>query len=806
MVELRPYQQDLLDRTESSLAAQKPRVMVQLPTGGGKTHIAAALLSGWVRGGKVAWLTHRRELSAQTCDVLNKSGVAAANTLSWEVDDPAPTMNGGVVVLMAQTVSRRNHFEGVWEEYGPNDLLVIDEAHHATAAGWKRAINQWPGPVVGLTATPWRLSKTEGFDCLFNELHCGPQVSQLQAEGHLCEARLLMPQPEDIIRGGTIASNGDYNESGIEWANSDRPDVMTAGAFRFWKKRAAKRQTIIYAISKVHAHNLAAVFKAAGISAEVMLGDTPSEERAKVMESFRNRCLQVLVNVAVATEGFDVPDSSCVVLTRPTMSLALYLQMVGRGLRRKDGGGDCLILDLAGNAERHGLPEDERQWFLEPRDRQGESGQAPVVRCPICEVVSPAASHTCQNQECKSPFGKNCNRCGVWRAWQRWTTESFCGDDHDLVCNLCHYDAHKLAALPVGVQLKDELLRESENDNEMQLDGLKYDWARFLLNRYRKPQLRDLLEEQRAFVRGMDQDNVEELRRSIQEREAALSDDGERDRLFEDFLKSLPPGEVPQSYQKTAHIYLEWETQQKAELVRQQRQLTAWENEPIDKHFVLYCARGEVMRNFRDVDIAVTFTSVPFETFVETFVIKRGLGPIGSRGLLGISAAFYPDDPWWDGHPDFLIGDHVLMETLLLESHSAGLWPDDGWVAVDWLHAWKEICDRKSIRLTPRAFRDDTGKVSHTSNWRSLITEVAEWIQGDLTQNDGKFESFNGRTLVNVSPAQTNGSQFREPRKLSNGLYLETGFGAADLAHYCLEMINYFGHIPTDLRVKVQYS
>ena len=316
----------------------------------------------------------------------------------------------------------------------------------------------------------------------------------------------------------------------------------------------------------------------------------------------------------------------------------------------------------------------------------------------------------------------------------------------------------------------------------MQLDGLKYDWARFILSRYRNSQLRDLLEEQRAFVRGMDQDNVEELRRSIQEREAALSDDEERDKLFEDFLKSLPPGEVPQSYRETARQYQEWETGQQAELARWKRQLTAWENDPIDKHFVLFCARGEVTTRSRDIDINVTFSSDPFKTWL---IRGRDSGAIGSRGSLNISAPF-DSDSWWDGHPDFR--DNLLMETLLLESHSSGLWPDDGWVALDWLHAWKEICDKKSLRLTPRAFRDDTGKVSRTADWRSLITEVAEWIvrQGDLSQNDGKFESFNGRTLINVSPLQTSGSQFRAPRQLSNSLYLETDFGTTDLARLLL--------------------
>ena len=793
MVDLRPYQKHLLHRAEIGLATPKSRVMVQLPTGGGKTRIAATLLAGWTRSdGKAAWLTHRRELSAQTCRVLNDSGVTATNTPAWKDDDPAPAIKGGVVILMAQTVSHRNRYEGVWEEYGPNDLLVIDEAHHAAADGWARAIRQWPGQVVGLTATPWRLSETEGFNHLFGELYCGPQVSQLQAGDYLCYARVLTSQPEDTIRGGAITATGDYNESGIERANSDHPDVMTAGALHFWQNHAAERQTIIYAVSADHAHNLTAVFNDAGVPTAVMVSETPTEERARRIRQFSDGTLRVLINVSVATEGFDLPDASCVVLTRPTMSLALYLQMVGRGLRPKTNGGDCLILDLAGNSERHGLPNDERPWSLEPRGRREEGRSAPVVRCPECEGVSPAASHDCQS--CGAPFGQNCNRCGVWRAWQRWSLEKYCGDDHNLVCNLCHYDAHKLAVLPVEVRLRDELLRESERDKELRLDGLKYDKVRFLLSPYRNSQLRDLLGEERSFVHDMDQSNLEELRHSIRDKESALSDD---DKPFDAYLNSLPPGEAPRSYRETFRVYSEWESQQKADLVRWQRQLTASENEPIDKHFVLFCARSRVMGDFQDISM----------WFPSGWTCLQQRGPAGSRsrGRLTISAAFDPD-PRWNESPDFL--DHVLMETLLLESHSAGLWPDDGWVAVDWLHAWKEICDRKSIGLAPKAFRDDTGKVSHTASWRSLLTEVAEWLirQGYLAQTDGKFESFNGRTLVNGRPDQLSDGPFRAPRKLSNGLYLETAFGATDLTRYCFEMINYFGSIPSDLHVRVQYS
>ena len=465
MAELRTYQRDLLQQVERALAAPDARVMLQLPTGGGKTRIAAALLAGWMRsGGKAAWLTHRRELSDQTCRVLNESGVLATNTLAWNVDDTAPVRNGGVVILMAQTVSRRNHYEGVWAEYSSKDLLVIDEAHHATADGWERAIQQWPGPAIGVTATPWRLAKNEGLKHLFECLILGPQIKEMQADGWLAYAQVLMPDADYLILGGEVTGTRDYNESGIELANQGRPGVMTAGALEFWQNRAQGRQTIVYAVSVRHAENLAAVFNKEGVRAAVILGNTPQEERRRSIRQFSEGELKVLVNVAVATEGFDLPDASCVVLTRPTMSLALYLQMVGRGLRRKSDGGNCLILDLAGNVTRHGFPDAERQWSLEPRGWQDEGQGPPVVRCPECDGVSPAASHSCQL--CGNPFGKDCQRCGQWRAWKDWTAETYCGGEHDQVCNLCHPDAHALPNLPAGLK---EMLRKEPVDSQEDL-------------------------------------------------------------------------------------------------------------------------------------------------------------------------------------------------------------------------------------------------------------------------------------------------------------------------------------------------
>ena len=471
MVKLRPYQEDLLQKAERALAKPDARVMLQLPTGGGKTRIAAALLDGWLQiGGKAAWLTHRQELSAQTRDALNDNGVWATNTLVWGVDDPAPSETDGVVIEMVQTVSRRNSYRSVWDEYGPEDLLVIDEAHHAPARGWERTIRQWRGKAVGLTATPWRIEKNLGFKHLFDCLIPGPQISELQAKGYLANAKVYTPDSDGIIIGGRLNSKGEYIEREIELANQGRPGVMTARALEFWQNRAQGRQTIIYAVSVGHAENLAAVFNDADVPAAVILGDTHKDVRDWRLQQFRNGELKVLVNLAVATEGFDLPDASCVVLARPTMSLALYLQMVGRGLRRKPEGADytdCLILDLAGNYKEHGFPDVEREWSLEPRGQQGQGGHPPVVRCCDCEGVSPASSHSCQY--CESPFGQDCDRCGQWRAWKWWNAEDYCQDDHELVCDRCHPDAHILANLPVGEGLK-EMLRKEPVDSETKLN------------------------------------------------------------------------------------------------------------------------------------------------------------------------------------------------------------------------------------------------------------------------------------------------------------------------------------------------
>ena len=451
MTELRHYQRELLDRVRSALNYTDKPVMMQLPTGGGKTNIAASLLSDHVhQGHKAVWLTHRTELASQTEDRLNDAGVPAASDPKWAPGSGAPRIAKGVVVLMAQKVGRRQKaIPGhVWDNFDSDDLMIIDEAHHAVAKRWEEAIRQWPGPVLGMTATPWRLSRKEGFDHLFGELVLGPHVRELQDEKHLCQAKVLVPSDEDLVRGGKVGSTGDYTEKGIEEANSANQEVMTARALDFWRETASDRQTIAYAVSVVHAQNLARLFGQQGFTAEVILGSTDSVERASRIKSFADGELRILVNVAVATEGFDLPDASCILISRPTMSLSLYLQMIGRGLRPKDTGSNCIILDLAANALEHGLPEKQHAWSLKARGEFSDAEtSAPVVRCDECQTASPAASHFCVS--CSTSFGEDCPRCGKWRSFRTaWLLDDRCESSHERVCDRCHQDIHREHGLP----------------------------------------------------------------------------------------------------------------------------------------------------------------------------------------------------------------------------------------------------------------------------------------------------------------------------------------------------------------------
>ena len=400
--QLRDYQVRGLEEIKAQILPAQ-RVIYQLPTGGGKTVVGVALGREWIDrfpAGSITWMTHRRELVRQSGEVLNKYGLPAMRT---NVTTP----------LKLRNAIRKMDGRG----YTADDLLIVDEAHHSAASTWSTIIRGWPGPVLGLTATPWRMSKREGLDHLFNNLICGPTVRELKSMGWLVEVVIKHPRDGEVIRGlGHNSTSGDFNQSatmrqsrtilvehGIEWLIAEMNAARPPRRFK----------TIVYCIHVEHAQAVASYAQARGLRSGLLLGNTPTSDREQIDADFRAGKLDTLVNAEVVTEGYDCPDADCELMLRPTLSLALYLQMAGRVARPAEGKNFGLILDACENHLRFGLPDEDHPWTLAPRTSEISDGESPVRVCPVCHAIQSASSRKCAS--CGHPFGHICRICGSWQ-------------------------------------------------------------------------------------------------------------------------------------------------------------------------------------------------------------------------------------------------------------------------------------------------------------------------------------------------------------------------------------------------------
>jgi superfamily II DNA or RNA helicase len=342
-----------------------------LPTGGGKTIIFSAIAqSAAAKGNRVLILVHRRELIHQASSKLQwiglDQGIIAAGV---------PATDAPVQIASVQTLARRL----TRIDWQPG-LIIIDEAHHATAGQWARILDHWPNAYrLGVTATPCRLSG-EGLRSAFDAMVLGPSVADLIGAGYLSPARLYAP-PVVADLNGIRTRAGDYANDQAA-AAMDRPTV-TGDAIAHYQRLAAGQQAIAFCCNVKHAVSVCDAFKTAGITAELLLGGT--QDRDQVVADFAAHRIRVLVTVDVVSEGFDVPAASCAILLRPTQSLGLYLQQVGRVLRPAPGKDAAIILDHVGNVLRHGFPDDPRDWSLDDRMRRSKGTPPPSVRtCPEC--------------------------------------------------------------------------------------------------------------------------------------------------------------------------------------------------------------------------------------------------------------------------------------------------------------------------------------------------------------------------------------------------------------------------------------
>lgn len=370
-MQLRSYQEQAIQNLRAAYAAGHRAPLLCLPTGGGKTCILASIAaSAAARGRNVLILVHRRELIRQTSSKLQwvglDHGTIAAGT---------PSTQQAVQVASVQTLVRRLA-RMTWQP----SLVIIDEAHHAAAGSWRQILDHWPDAYrLGVTATPCRLDG-RGLSEAFDQLVLGPSVADLIDAGFLSAARIYAP-PVVADLSGVRRRAGDYANDQAA-AAMDRPTV-TGDAISHYQRLAAGQQAIAFCCNVKHAVSVCDAFKTAGIAAALLLGDTP--DRDQVVAQYAAGVVRVLVTVDVVSEGFDVPAASCAILLRPTQSLGLYLQQVGRVLRPAPGKDAALILDHVGNVTRHGFPDDHRDWRLAEGAVRRSGTAAPSVRtCPEC--------------------------------------------------------------------------------------------------------------------------------------------------------------------------------------------------------------------------------------------------------------------------------------------------------------------------------------------------------------------------------------------------------------------------------------
>lgn len=370
---LRPYQQKAVDETRTALA-QYRRIILQLPTGGGKTRTAAEIARlASLRGRKVLIVSNRSEIFSQNGSAFERAGM--------EVEYVSPRNRkipvSRVCCAMAQTLKRRVE-KAEWLEWLRTfSLLFVDEAHTCDADFLHDLIDE-KCYVVGLTATPSRGGHQRQLGSMYKAMVVGVSVKELIDGGFLSSAThysVAAPKVEDVSYN---YATGDYNGSSL--ARCFEKKKLYTGLVQEWLRLAEGKKTIIFCVSSTQAVELTKEFSFFGVDARYMLSgsfddDTEySGRRSDVLEEFRKGSFKVLVNVGIAIAGLDVPDIECVVLNFATVSVTKYLQCIGRASRVAPGKDGFLILDCGENYRKFGGYDSDREWSLWHYEGQGGGG------------------------------------------------------------------------------------------------------------------------------------------------------------------------------------------------------------------------------------------------------------------------------------------------------------------------------------------------------------------------------------------------------------------------------------------------
>lgn len=384
MITLRPRQAKAIEDIRAAYKAGYRAPILVAPTGFGKSATAAVMIqSALAKGNKVWFLAHLREILTATSAGLGRQGIPHG----WIAAGTLGDRRHATQVAMVQTLARR------LDRYTPPDLIIIDEAHLAVAETYQTII-RWAGEkcrLLMLTASPVRLDGRgmgEVADVIINTCTTGELID----EGLLAPIKYYAPSGPDLT--GVKSLGGDFNQGELAKA-MDKPKI-TGSAVGHYLKLARHRPAVAFCVSVEHAEHVAAEFRQAGVRAVAISGDSDPLVRDAALKDLQSGRVDVVCNCQLWVAGVDAPAVSCIIQLAPTMSLVKYLQSIGRGLRTHPGKPDCIILDHAGNSERHGSPLLEREWSLEAKEkRKGtKKSEVPVKTCPSCyATVASAATH-----------------------------------------------------------------------------------------------------------------------------------------------------------------------------------------------------------------------------------------------------------------------------------------------------------------------------------------------------------------------------------------------------------------------------
>lgn len=349
---LRPYQSHLVKQCLDAI--NDKRVLLQLPTGGGKTIIFSSVAEDFIlHGERVLVLAHRTELIDQAVAKLQSIAQCQVGVIKSGVK---PTPAAPVHVASVQTLSKHIH------TCPQPDLIIIDEAHHATSSSYQKILKAFPDAYqLGVTATPCRLDG-KGLKDIFDVLIKGPSVKELMAKGFLCKYKLFVSKNAMRTKGVRV-KGGDYITKDVATLNP--VTILSGNLVSNYRLHCQGKRCLVFAVNVDHSMAIAKRYNSHGIPAAHLDAESSSADRKATLDAFARGELMVLSNVGLFTEGFDLPILDAVQIARPTKSLALWLQMVGRVLRPHKDKTHGIILDHTKNFKTLGLPDLARSWSLD---------------------------------------------------------------------------------------------------------------------------------------------------------------------------------------------------------------------------------------------------------------------------------------------------------------------------------------------------------------------------------------------------------------------------------------------------------